>query len=70
MVIHAIIIAVCLGVGFFFQYKTNDIDALGEQVAEAVLNAEGVAIDFSSEKKAEQKQKDDANAKIKDEQAK
>lgn len=64
MLLNILIIAVCLGVGFFIQQTTPEIDSPSEQVTEAVLKSKGVQIDFSKNKKINKakektKEKDD-----------
>ncbi len=52
MTIELIVIAICLGVGLFFEFKTDSVDSPGEQIAERILSSEGIDVDFSAGKKA------------------
>ncbi len=46
-----IIIFVCLGVGGYYQFFTNEIDAPAEQIAEEMLEKYNIDEDFSADKK-------------------
>jgi len=48
-----IIIVVCFGIGGWYALKSPQIDSPLEQTAEIILKAEGIEIDFSTEKKRE-----------------
>lgn len=45
------IILACFGVGSYFEYFSDKIDAPAEQVAESVLEKENIKYDFSAKKK-------------------
>lgn len=46
------LIAVAICVGCYFMFRSNEVDAPAEQVAEAILKAEGIDVDFSAAKKS------------------
>jgi len=49
--ISLILVAVCLVVGGYFMKKSDDIDNPIEEAAEAVLESQGIDVDFSQDKK-------------------
>jgi hypothetical protein len=49
--IVALIVLGCFGVGGYYQYYTDTVDAPAEQLAEAVLKQNNIDTDFSADKK-------------------
>ncbi len=47
----ALIVLGCFGVGKYYQYYTDKVDAPAEQLAEAVLKKNNIDTDFSADKK-------------------
>ena len=45
------VIAVCFGVGLYYKAASKEVDAPAEQVAEAILDSQGIEVDFSADKK-------------------
>ena len=45
------VMAACFAVGIYYKYKTTHIDAPAEQAVEAILNTQGIKVDFSAQKK-------------------
>lgn len=49
--ITLVLIAIAISVGCYYMFKSDKIDAPGEQVAETILRLEGIDVDFSHDKK-------------------
>lgn len=47
-----VVIAACFGVGLYYQATSDKVDAPAEQVAEAILDSQGIEVDFSRDKKS------------------
>jgi hypothetical protein len=47
----AVILAMAFALGVYFKYFTKHVDSAAEQAIEAVLEANGIDIDFSEDKK-------------------
>lgn len=47
----SLVVISCFIIGAFLMYKTKEIDSPLEEVVEAVLETQGVDIDFSKQKK-------------------
>jgi len=48
----AVLIASSFGIGIYFKFFSHSIDSPAEQVAEIILVAYGVDVDFSEDKKS------------------
>lgn len=46
------LVMLAVGVGLWFQHKTDQVDSPLEQVAEGLLEQHGIEVDFSADKKA------------------